>query len=314
MPKELSQKADLALADLSSNGGLLDAEQNDRFIQNLTDTDTIMRLIRTVPMNSSSQKINKIGFGSNIMKPASQNSAASTALHAGRRLTEAHRSKPTTSQVVMNTSEVMAEVRFGYEVLEDNIEKGNLENTLLAMISNKMAEELEKLLIQGDAGATGGVDPWLDLFDGLLELSTARIYDAGGAPASASVFNTAMKLLPTKYRANKNAMRWMSSMDTESDYRLAVASRGTGLGDAVLTGNAPLPVLGVPMIGAAFMPNSKMLFTNPQNCIFGVQRNIRLETDRDISAREVLIVVTMRIAVAIEETDAVVKVINLGAA
>lgn len=311
---ELSQKADLALSDLSSNGGLLSPEQNERFIQNLTDTDTIMRVVRTVPMSAPTQKINKLGFASNIMKPASQNRAAATSLHTGRYLADAHRSAPTSSQVTLTTSEVMAEVRLGYEILEDNIEKGGMENTVLALISAKMAEEMEKLLVQGDYANTGGADPWLDLMDGLLALSTAHVYDAGGAPVSASVFNTALKQMPTKYRANRNAMRWMTAMDTEADYRLAVASRGTGLGDAVLTGNTPLPVLGIPMIGAAFMPTTNILFTNPQNCIFGVQRNIRLETERDIRAREVIIVVTMRIAVAIEETDAVVKVTNLGVA
>lgn len=311
---ELSQKADLALSDLSSNGGLLSPEQNERFIQNLTDTDTIMRVVRTVPMSAPTQKINKLGFASNIMKPASQNRAAATSLHTGRYLADAHRSAPTSSQVTLTTSEVMAEVRLGYEILEDNIEKGGMENTVLALISAKMAEEMEKLLVQGDYAATAGADPWLDLMDGLLALSTSHVYDAGGAPVSAAVFNTALKQMPTKYRANRNAMRWMTAMDTEADYRLAVASRGTGLGDAVLTGNTPLPVLGIPMIGAAFMPTTNILFTNPQNCIFGVQRNIRLETERDIRAREVIIVVTMRIAVAIEEADAVVKVTNLGVA
>lgn len=315
MPQaELSHKADLALSDLSSNGGLLNPEQNDRFIQNLTDTDTIMRVVRTVPMSAPTQKINKLGFGSNIMKPASQNRAASTSLHTGRYLADAHRSAPTSSQVTLTTSEVMAEVRLGYEILEDNIEKGGMENTVLALISAKMAEEMEKLLVQGDQGATAGADPWLDLMDGLLALSTAHVYDAGGAPVSPSLFNTALKQMPTKYRANRNAMRWMTAMDTEADYRLAVASRGTGLGDAVLTGNTPLPVLGIPMVGAAFMPTTNILFTNPQNCIFGVQRNIRLETERDIRAREVIIVVTMRIAVGIEENDAVVKVTNIGVA
>jgi HK97 family phage major capsid protein len=182
------------------------------------------------------------------------------------------------------------------------------------MITSKMAEELEKLFIQGDLGATGGSDVWLDYMDGILAKSTAHTVDAGGGSVSAALFNKAFKQLPTKYRANRNVMRFMTSMDVESDYRLAVSSRGTGLGDAILTGTQALPIMGVPMVGAAFMPNANMLFTNPRNLIFGVQRNIRLETDRDIRSREIIIVVTMRIAIAIEENDAVVKVINVGAA
>jgi hypothetical protein len=101
-------------------------------------------------------------------------------------------------------------------------------------------------------------------------------------------------------------------MDVESDYRVQLSSRGTGLGDAVLTGAAPVPVLGVPLRGVALMPNTSGLLTNPQNIVWGIQRNVRIERDRDIRARSWIIVLTARIALAIEEVDAVVKLINLG--
>jgi HK97 family phage major capsid protein len=313
--EQIVQRADLTLSDLNSNGGLLSPEQNNTFIQNLTDQDTILRIARTVPMNNPEQRINKIGFGSNIMKPASQDRSASTSLHEGRRLTEAHRSKPTTSQVVLTTKEVMAEVNLGYEIFEDNIEREQLQNTILALISAKMAEELENLAINGDLNATSGADPWLDYMDGWLAQCSgvgSHVYDAGGSAVSANVFNEASKTLPTKYRANKSKLRFMTSMDVESDYRLAVSSRGTGLGDAILTGTQALPVFGVPMVGAAFMPGSNILMCDPRNLIMGIQRNVRLETDKDIRSREIIIVVTMRIALAIEEIDAMVKVSNLG--
>lgn len=66
------------------------------------------------------------------------------------------------------------------------------------------------------------------------------------------------------------------------------------------------------MVGAAMLPTSKLLFTNPQNIIFGIQRNIRIEQGRDIRSREVIIVLTARVDVQIEETDAISKVVNLG--
>lgn len=310
--KEFIQRSDLVLSDLSTNGGLLDPEQNNQFIRNLVDQDTILRQARVIPMTSPEMNINKIGFGERIMRPASQDRAASTPMYDGRRLTAAHRSAPTTSQVNLQTQEVITEVRLGYEMLEDTIERGALNNTILALISAKQSEELEDLFLNGDEGATAGVDPWLDMMDGIRARADAHIYDALNAPISAAIFNETLKTLPTKYRANRPRMRFISSMDTESDYRLNVSSRGTGLGDAILTGSQALPVLGVPLVGAAFMPNSELLFTNPANMIFGIQRNIRLETDRDISAREIIIVVTMRIAIQVEERDAFVKVINIG--
>ncbi|MBC8550998.1 MAG: hypothetical protein H8D23_15245, partial [Candidatus Brocadiales bacterium] len=65
---------------------------------------------------------------------------------------------------------------------------------------------------------------------------------------------------------------------------------------------------GVPIFPAAKMPNDEVLFTYPQNLIFGIQRDIMIETDKDIRARNLIVVLTMRIAIQAEETDAIVKV------
>jgi hypothetical protein len=54
-----------------------------------------------------------------------------------------------------------------------------------------------------------------------------------------------------------------------------------------------------------------MLFTFPKNLIFGVQRDIMIETDKDIRSRVLIIVLTMRIALQIEEADAAVRVSDL---
>ncbi len=309
MPQDIVQRADLALTDLSANGGLLTVEQQDQFIRNLIDQPTIIRESRTVPMASPRMEINKIGFGSRILKPATQTGGANDDGSNDRHLLETDRSKVDLGKVTLQTVEVIAEVHIPDEVLEDNIERGDMADTILALIAERAALDLEELIIQGDS-ASG--DTYLALFDGVLALSTANVVDAGGAPVNITMFNDMKKAMPTRYRRNLNTLRFYNSMDVESDYRVQVASRGTALGDATLTGNSPLPVLGVPLRGVALMPNASGLLINPQNIIWGIQRNIRIERDRDIRARTWIIVLTMRIALEIEEVDAVVKLINLG--
>ena len=306
----LSQKADIALGQLVSNGGMLLPEQSDRFIRNILDQPVVLGEMRYVPMNTPEMRINKIGFGNRILAPASQDRTLNTSNYDGRYFKEPLRAAPTTSQINMVTKEIMAEVRITYEVLEDNIERGNLENTILALMAERVAADLEELVIKGDT-ALAGSDPYLGLMDGVLKLTSANVVDAAGGGISVNLFNNAKKAMPTRYRRNLSTMRFFTSMDRESDYRVQVASRGTGLGDAILTGTAPLPVLGVPMKGVALMPNSTVLFANPQNYLFGVQRQIRIEQDRDIRSREVIIVLTMRIAMQVEEVLATVKVINM---
>jgi hypothetical protein len=59
------------------------------------------------------------------------------------------------------------------------------------------------------------------------------------------------------------------------------------------------------------MPGDKGIFTNPLNLIFGIQRQITIEYDKDIRSRMFIIVLTARMAMAIEETNAVVAYKNL---
>ena len=85
------QKADLALADLASNGGLLSPEQSDTFIQTLIDSPTLINRARVVTMNAPQKKVNKIGFGSRILRPA----VSATAL------SDSDRVKPDLGQIVL---------------------------------------------------------------------------------------------------------------------------------------------------------------------------------------------------------------------
>lgn len=311
MSDSLSQKADLALSNLTADGGMLAPEQNMTFIRKLIDAPTMINAVRTVPMSTPEAKINKIGFGSRILRPASQGSSPFAADDGtnDRYLAASDRVKPATEQISMSTKEIIAELHLPYEVFEDNIEGQSLENTILALIAERAALDLEELLLLGD---TGSGDSYLALHDGILKRINSHVVDAGGATISASIFNDMKKALPTKYRRNLSTMGYYVSMDRESDYRLSVANRQTGLGDQSLLGTSALPVMGVPMYSAALMPNSKGILTNPKNIIFGIQRNIRIERDRDIRARTIIIVLTMRCAIQIEEEDACVKLVNLG--
>jgi len=113
--QDLIQKADLALADLAT-AGKLNPEQTDRFIRTLIDQPTLLNQVRTVAMGAPQMKINKIGFGSRILQPA----VSATALSSGSR------AKPDLGQVQLDTKEVIAEINIPYDVIEDNIEKGNV--------------------------------------------------------------------------------------------------------------------------------------------------------------------------------------------
>jgi hypothetical protein len=103
------------------------------------------------------------------------------------------------------------------------------------------------------------------------------------------------------------------SHNNEMDYRDTLADRETGLGDSMVEGfRSPVYGYGVPCIPAALMPEDHCLLTNPLNMIWGVQRDILVETDKDIRARSLVVVVTLRIDFKYEEEDAVVLANSIG--
>lgn len=299
--RTIVEKADLAVSDLVTDGGYLNPIQANTFIRMMINQPTLLKEIRVVPMNSPTMEINKIGFASRILQAAP---TTGTALAANKR------SKPTTDQVTLTTKEIIAEVHIPYDVLEDNIERGSLESTIMSMISEQASLDLEELIIMGgtDAG-----DPYLELADGVLEQSTSHVVDYTAAPVAISrgVFKAGIKAMPNPYLRNKAAMRFYVSPHTEIEYADSLAGRETPFGDSKVTGWTPNYAYGVPVKSAALMPNDKYIFTFPKNLILGVQRQIMIETDRDIRTRVLIVVLTMRVDIKFEEEDAVVKCIGL---
>lgn len=302
--QELVKKADIALSDLST-AGKLNPEQTDRFIRVLIDQPTLLATGRTVAMNTPEMKINKIGFGSRILQPA----VSSTQLADDKRV------KPDLGQVLLSTKEVIAEVHIPYDVLEDNIERGNvnvplqtgaggLHQTIVDLIAERAALDLEELGIQGDT--SNGGDPYLALQDGFLKLATANVVNVGGAFDKGAA-KSALKTMPTRYLRNRSAMSHFVSVDNETEARDSYGSRQTPMGDQQVQGLLPIYMYGSKVTPVALMVGTSGLFTDPMNLIFGIQRNIMIEYDKDIRARVFIVVLTARVDFQIEEINAVVK-------
>jgi hypothetical protein len=315
------QKADFTLADLA-NGGLLNPEQAATFIRNLQTSPTILNQMRTVVMSSPQRNINKIGFADRILMPATSGVALDEDTSPTNR-----RSKPTTDQVVLTTKEVIAEVRLPYDVIEDNIERGmiNADNpngpstepvsggfkdTIMALIAERAAIDLEELALLGD---TGSGDAYLAMLDGFLVDATSNVVDQGGAVIDRAMFKGGIQTLPDQYKKVLASLKNFVSMDNYTEYQDTRANRETNGGDAANDQLTPtLWALGTKVEGAAVMPAAQGLFCNPNNMIFGIQRQMSIEVDKIITQRVFVIVLTMRIDFKYEEEEAVVKYINIG--
>lgn len=336
--RELLQKADMAISDLVADGGYLQPEDSAVFLRKLIKEPTILRQARVVEMMAPSRKINKIGIGTRILRAGTQGTAlaAPTASGLGGRV------KPTTEVIQLNTSEVIAEINLPYDVLEDNIERalvadnaasnargpGGLKETILALMAEHAALDLEELGLLGDVDYTNGADAddedYLSLVDGWLKLCTvggklpnnsyngfAHIYDHQNGAVEKAIFRDMKKAMPLQYLRVLPQMKYIGSSNMETMWRDSLSNRNTALGDATLTGKEGVSAYGIEVSGAAMMPDPKILLTNPKNLIAGIQRQFSLEFDKNIRERVYIAVLTARVAFAVEETDATVLCINV---
>lgn len=295
--KDVVEKTDIAVANLVASGGYLNPIQSDTFIRMIQEQPTIIHAVRTVPMNSPTMDIDKIGFASRILHKAPA---------AGTALAPANRSAPTTDKVSLATKEIIAEIHLPYDVLEDNIERGSLESTIMTMISERASLDLEELIITGDKLSA---DEYLAMYDGILVQATSHVvdYSATRPNITRGVFKEGMKAMPNKYLRNRSSLRFYVSPHAEVEWVDSLANRLTALGDSKIGSFSAQPAYGIPVEAAALMPNYNYILTFPKNIIFGVQRQIMIETDRDIRARVLVVVMTLRVDIKYEEEDAVVK-------
>lgn len=302
--KEIIQQSDLVIADITSGNGILDPDRADRFIRRVVDQPTMIGEVRVVTMNAPQLILPKIGIGTRAFRAAVENTA----------LTSNQRIKPSFGSVTLTTKEMMAEIRISYQQLEDNIEKGQLKNTILDLMAEQAALDWEDLLVNGDSAFVDGGDAdnqaYMRLHDGILKRITSHTVDASTTHITPATFSAALKAMPNKYQRNKSQMRFYVTPSIEQDMRLAISTRQTALGDGNLTGAAPLVIQGVPVKPVAIMPSAKGFFLDPQNVILGIQRNIQIESERLIGERQIRFVVTCRIAIGIEEEDATVEITN----
>ncbi|MGE3674187.1 MAG: phage major capsid protein [Polyangiaceae bacterium] len=304
--RTILEKADLALADLTAGGGILKPAQAQKFMRLLIKESVLMKMATVIPMASPKQQISKIKFGSRILRPGQEATA----------LALADRAKPDLSSVELDAQLFKAEVRLSDEVLEDSIERGELRQTIMEMMAEAISRDMEEVLINGD---TVSVDPFLAVMDGVLKQATSNVVDAAGAPISKTLLQSMLKTLPSEHLRDKKAMRFMTSVDADLDYRNTLADRATVAGDRLLESDTPVLHGGVPVQPVPLFPENLgvgndqtvIVLCNPKNIHVGIWRQIRLESDRDISEGTLKIVATLRFDVKYAEEPGVAKAINV---
>lgn len=299
----LLNKADLTVSDLQGEAGYLNPGQAARFVRIAIDESVIMSRARVRPMSAPAELIEKIRFGQRIMRAGAEATPVAVA----------DRARPDLSKVELLAKLFRAEVDLSDEVLEDNIERASLRNTVMTLMGERSALDMDEVLGNGN---TASLDPFLAQFNGIRANASSNVVVAGGQTLNKGVFREMVKEMPTEFRKRKRDLVFFTGSNAVEDYVDTIADRMTQLGDTNFGAQDREAMYGViPVVGVPVFPEdlgggnneTEVILTNPNNIVVGFWRRIRMRTDVMVRDGLLVIVADVRFTTEYEEETAVVK-------
>jgi HK97 family phage major capsid protein len=311
---ELLAKAAVAVSDITSGGGVLQPEQLQQFLRITQVSQAILREARVEIVSRGQKLLDRTGMTSRFLRPGVEDN---TELWTNPAAYFARESKPTLQSIPLRTQKMDGTSAVSWETLQRNIEKEGFADTLVEIMAERAAFDLEDF---GVNGLVGSGDPLYNMQNGFLtRVPAANAIDWGHAAFNRNCFVNAINSVPARFRRNISEFRFYVSHGIEMAYRDLLAQRGTVGGDVWQTEDGTLKAYGVPVIGVDSMPNNLgtganegvILFAHPKNLIWAVEDEIRI-LDEFVKARDSLVMYFhASVDVAVEEVNAIAKVTNV---
>lgn len=306
--KQAIQKAELAVADLTSGSGLLVAEQADSFYRTPVTKSVLLRMLDVQGMNGPSKEISVINGvnGGRVLQSAA----------GGRALLEHQRVKVDIgSKVLLQSSLFRGAVPIHQEVFEDNISREALMAVVRSVVAEQTQLDIEEIVIKGD---TASSDPFLKEFNGLIKSVTTNTVAAGGVNPDKDTFRDVEMALPSRYK-EPGLMKYLTSVKGASWYRDSLGNRQTPMGDSAVSNGYNeanyAPFNGEPVIPIPVFPENlgsgndetDIIYCNPKNIVLAYQREVRMTPKEDPADGTITIYVTVRFASKLKVEPAFVK-------
>jgi len=209
----------------AASGGLLNAEQANRFIDFVVDQSNLMRNSRVVRMRTPTMEIDKVSVGTRLMRKATE--ATDDGSNAA----------VTFSKVSLSSVKLRLDWKFSTESLEDNIEGASLEDHLAQIMARQTANDLDDLLINGNTSSNNALLKALDGFV-KLALAGATVVDEAGNNISRSTYDRVLRNMPTKYLQKRNELRFFSGAGIVQDTSFSLQNPNSA---TAATAGAPAP-------------------------------------------------------------------------
>ena len=225
--EEILSKANEVTTSVVGNdsGGLLNAEQANRFIDFVVDQSTLMQNSRVVRMRTPTMDIDKVSVGTRLLAKATEatDDGANAAV--------------TFSKVSLTSVKLRLDWAISTESLEDNIEGAGLEDHIAQIMARQTANDMDDLLINGN---TSSANALLKALDGFVKLAKAdgHVVDEAGDNVSRSTFDRMLRNMPNKYLQRRNELKFFTGSNMVQD---TIYSLGNPNSATEATAGAPSP-------------------------------------------------------------------------
>ncbi len=272
----------------------------NRYLQEIVERSVIINDARRVVMASNTQNIDRLVHSGRVMKFPNEGSDVEVA------------GSINFTQRQLIASDMMAAEDWSRQTIEDNIEGENLENTLVEVMGQLRARDMEELFLYANADdlaspAFPNAEEAGDAFrqnlggtphDGLL-LLTDNLIDKQGAQADSAsdIFGELMEAIPSKLLNSRPMSEWRFYVNNalERRYRAELGERSTPLGDRALFEAVPVFYQGIPVVSAPMLrletrdmvdgadndvtDVTDAMLVHPNNIVVGFQRNVMVDVE-----------------------------------
>ena len=311
-----------AITTGSVTEGLLQPYQAQTFIRETFEKTVLGGLVRREMRRAKTGEINKIGIDSRILRRKVENIDANADGSAPTFNPETgqvtgYRAKPHFSQITYATKAVRLPWEVTEETYRENIEGQGLEATITTLMTTRLGNDLEDIWLNGDEATpdTHLNQHFLYIDDGWIKQISkgGHVTDAASHPSmNLNLFYDALMALPNKY--NNGNLRWIMSPRRAQEWELFLLNqgleRGASFPDSLYNSPAAIPT-----IRSAYMPDDKILLTDPKNLIVINTYDVKIRktnTDvRSIMEDKRFYVVHLDFDTIIEELDATCIIENV---
>lgn len=298
----ITEKNALTVSDLDAGGTLPDPLW-DEFWTDLTEETPLLDAVRTETVGAKKTRIPRLNIGERHRRPQSEGQWNQNEVDIS------------TGHIEINTEKGTVAWDLPTEVARENPEGEALADKILNLMTDAWSADVEDLGANGDESVADAFESqnngWITLAQG-----QATTIDAAGNILDNDMVVSTIAGLDSKYRSRMNPAL-IVSQDQLLSYHYTLTDRDTPLGDNVLMGEADVNPFNFPIIGSGLWPDGYAMFTDPQNLIYALYRELEIDvlTESDkVSERDLYARYFMRgdDDFQIENTDAAVLVENMG--